>query len=161
MIVVSDTSVVSNLWVIGQLELLPRLFGGVVIPSSVLAELKKLENYGYDTAIFETAPWITVRVPENLTKVVQLRNHLDEGESEAIVLAQELDADFLLIDERRGWKIAQAAGLHTMGTLGVLIQAKHLGVIPAVEPMLALLAEKAGFWMSERLRSHVLQMAGE
>ncbi|GEM_PF-1460895 len=89
MLVVSDTSPISTLFVVGKLNLLRDLFGEVVIPANVFAELSRLKEFGYDLADLENAPWLVVRPARDTTAVKDLSNQLAPGESEAIVLAQE------------------------------------------------------------------------
>lgn len=161
MLVVSDTSPISNLLVIGRLHLLHDLFESIILPRAVISELSKLTEFGYDISAIENAPWISVQSATDGLAVSKLSKQLDPGESEAIVLAQELGAAFLLIDERRGWKIANAMGIKTIGVLGVLLKAKSEGLIPIVSPVLHDLESIAGFWMSESLRKEVLLQAGE
>ncbi|MEZ4828813.1 MAG: DUF3368 domain-containing protein [Bacteroidia bacterium] len=161
MVVVSDTSPVSNLLLIGKLNLLPQLFGKIVMPENVLAELSKLEDFGQDISDIKKAKWINIRPANNQAAVVELSKHLDRGESEAIVIAQELNADFLLIDERRGHKVANSLNIKTLGILGVLIRAKSEGLVSEIAPLLLDLETIAGFWMGEALKKEVLTLAGE
>lgn len=161
MLVVSDTSPISNLHVIGRLHLLHDLFGTIVVPAAVIAELSKLTDFGYDISAIENAPWISVQSASDTLAVSRLAKQLDPGESEAIILAQELDAAFLMIDERRGWKIANTMGLKTVGVLGVLLKAKSEGLISEIAPVLHDLESIAGFWMGESLKREVLLQAGE
>ncbi|MBL7797581.1 MAG: DUF3368 domain-containing protein [Saprospiraceae bacterium] len=161
MIVVSDTSAISNLFAVGKLELLRDLFDSIVMPIGVMRELAKLEDFGYDISKIGTASWIIVQHARDTATVFNLARHLDSGESEAIVLAQELNADYLLIDERRGWKIANSLGIKTMGVLGVLLKAKSEGLIPTISTILHDLETTAGFWVSDALRKEVFALAGE
>jgi len=161
MVVVSDASPVSSLFVIGKLGLLHELFGNTILPSSVLFELSKLTDFGYDISPISQSKWIIVKSAEDIVAVSELSLQLDPGESEAIVLAMELKADFMLIDERRGWKIANSLGIKTVGVLGVLLKAKSEGLIPEIFSILNDLEKLAGFWMSEVLRKEVLLLAGE
>lgn len=162
MIVVSDTSPVGSLFLISRLDLLPAVFGKVIIPRKVLEELTVLEtDFGHDLAQVKTAAWLEIRVPGDSQAVQYLQKSLDQGESEAIVLAQELKADFVLIDESEGRKIAQEAGLRVIGLLGILIQAKRMGLIERVKPILDELSKKAAFRIAKALYEEVLRQVDE
>ena len=100
-------------------------------------------------------------MPVNRAAVQALRADLDAGESEAIVLAQELKASLLLIDERLGRQLATQLGLDVTGLLGILAEAKRRGIIPACAPLLDDMIGRAGFWVGERLRSDYLKALGE
>ena len=97
---------------------------------------------------------------DSTTAVSLLRERLDAGESEAIVLALDVEADVLLMDEARGRRIATSRNLSLTGTLGVLLLAKEQGHIDRVAPLLDALEQNA-FRMSQSLRAYVLQQAGE
>lgn len=86
---------------------------------------------------------------------------LDKGESEAIILAYELQADFLLIDERKGRRTAQEMGVKTIGLMGILIKAKNQGLLEKIAPVLEDLTQVAGFWISDKLKEEILILAGE
>ena len=155
MIVVSDTSPVLNLSAIGRLELLRNLYGTVVIPPMVAQELKHNQ---FDP---EATKWMVIQAPKDCEAVQVLHDMLDPGESEAIVLAQELRADLLLIDERRGWKIATERLLPSTGLLGVLAEAKKKGLIEMCRPILDEMTKSAGFWIGKELRAKYLASLGE
>jgi len=155
LIVVSDTSPILNLDRIGRIDLLPQLFGQVVVPTTVFQELSKLPNRSY------AFPWLTITSAVNQELVTSLRMELDPGESEAIVLAQELNADILLIDERRGRRVASRYGLNFTGLLGILAQAKARSLIPHVGPILEELQTVANFWISPGLKQEFLELLGE
>ena len=84
---------------------------------------------------------------------------LDEGEAEAIQLARELQAT-IIIDERRGRRIAKSLGLKVRGTLGILLELKRKGLIDAVKPFIRKMLEK-GYYLSEELVEEVLRAADE
>lgn len=162
MIVISDTSPIGSLFLIDRLPLLPAVFGRIIIPTQVFEELLVLEtDFGYDLSEIKSAPWLEVRQVSNPDAVLFFREMLDKGESEAIVLAQELGADFLLMDESEGRKIAQQSGLRIIGLLGLLMQAKRKGIIEAVKPVMDELRSDADFRIAEALYRHVLTEMGE
>ncbi|MDP4709712.1 MAG: DUF3368 domain-containing protein [Saprospiraceae bacterium] len=86
---------------------------------------------------------------------------LDPGEAEAIILAKETQATFLVIDERKGRKLAEAHGLRIIGLLGVLIQAKKKGYIDLLRPILDTLIDQIGFRVSQQLYVRILAEVGE
>ena len=161
MIVVADTSVLLNLGRVEQIELLRGIFHEIVIPLEVAAEFLRLSG---NTARFQglTLPnWIRQQSATAILPSVRTTVGLDAGEAAAISLAVEIHADAILIDERRGHLIASQLGLKTIGLLGILIQAKAIGLLPAVLPVIERLERDAGFWLSVQLRERVLRIAGE
>ena len=162
MIVISDTSPISSLFLTNQVDLLPKIFGRVIIPQEVFSELLILEtDFGHDLSALKTASWLEVLQVKDLRAVNRLKEMLDDGESEAIILAKELQADYLLIDEHEGRQIAASEGLQIIGVLGVLIQAKANGFIPLVKPVIDDLQNIAKFRISEKLYGLVLAQVGE
>nr|WP_278003375.1 DUF3368 domain-containing protein [Nodosilinea sp. TSF1-S3] len=112
----------------------------------------------------QTLPWIQVQNIGNVQKVADLQasqNNIDLGEAAAIALALELNAELLLMDERRGRTLAQNCGLNVTGLLGVLLQAKRKGLIPLIKPIIDELIDKADFRLSKHLYMTVLEAAGE
>ena len=91
----------------------------------------------------------------------KLREDLDPGEAEAIVLAIERQADLLLVDERRARRTATAAGLTVSGLLGVVAKAKQAGLIDLARPVLDELIQTARFWIGPDLYKEVLVDLGE
>ncbi len=161
MVIISDTSPIANLIVIGQLDFLRDLFSEIIIPEAVNQEILFLKQSGKDIQAYENADWLKIKNPKDEAKVESLRKDLDAGEAEAIVLALELECDLLLIDERLGNKIAAEYGLHTVGLLGVLIRAKQKNIIAEIKPLMIDLKEKAGFWIGQKLFDQILRDEGE
>jgi predicted nucleic acid-binding protein len=130
MIVVSDTSPLNYLVLIQRADILPALFGQVVAPPAVMAEL---QHPGAPAAVraWADAPpaWLEIRTP--LSVIPDLG--LGPGESEAISLATEIGASAVLIDERKGMAVAKRLGLFATGTLGVLEMAAANSDIDLVE----------------------------
>ena len=153
MIVVSDTSAITALIQIDRVELLFEIFEGVVIPEAVAEELA--------VSHLALPPWIRTMCVRDPQSAAELRNQLDAGESEAIALAVELGADFLLIDEKLGRAAAKRAGLTTIGILGVASVAKRMGLLVSVAVIIRELRERASFWISPELEARVLRDADE
>lgn len=162
MIVVSDTSPLSSLFLIGKLELLPGVFGKIIVPPKVMEELLVLEtDFLRNLSELKSAVWLEIQAPTNWQEVARLNQFIDAGESEAIVLAQELQADFLLIDDKQGREAADAEGLKTIGVLGVFVLAKKAGLVNLVRPLMDDLRLKAKFRIQEQLYLKVLRQVGE
>lgn len=145
MIVVSDASPLIALASIGELSLLHRLYGEVLVPEAVYREATASRPSAPGAMEVRGAAWITVRAVKDRVLVVALSLDLDPGEAEAIVLAVETDAELLLMDERRGRIAATRLGRRVVGVLGALSDAKRRGLVPAVRPLLDALAADAGF----------------
>ncbi|MFM7365322.1 MAG: DUF3368 domain-containing protein [Cuspidothrix sp.] len=161
MIIVSDTSPINNLAAINHLHLLQQLYGTVIIPEAVYQELTDPDFFVAGAKEVQNFTWIQTRAVQNRTMVKALSSELDPGEAEAIVLALEMKAEQVLIDERRGRIIAARLNLHYTGILGILVEAKSQGFISTVKPLLDDLINKAGFWVAEPLYKSVLQLVNE
>ncbi|MGH8611654.1 MAG: DUF3368 domain-containing protein [Gammaproteobacteria bacterium] len=161
MIVVSNTSPLTNLAAVGQLAVLQQMYETVLIPEAVYAELTAGDGSQPGGTEVRTLQWIETHPVMDQRLVTALQMELDPGEAAAIALAVERKADLLLLDERRGRAVASRFGLRFVGLLGVLIEAKQQGCIAAVKPILDDLVTKAGFWVSQPLYTRVLQAAGE
>lgn len=160
MIIVSDTSPINNLAAINQLHLLQQLYEIVIIPEAVYRELTDPSFPVAGSTEVQTLPWIQTRSVSS-TIIQALSSELDPGEAEAIALAVELQADQLLIDERRGRIVAARFGLRYTGILGILVEAKNRGLISAVKPLLDALINQAGFWVAAPLYNSVLMFVNE
>lgn len=163
MIVISDTSSITNLVAIQHLQLLEQLYSRVIIPEAVYRELAEVYSPVPGTLEVKSAPWIEVRPVANRDVVEHFRldARLDPGESEAIALALELNADLLLIDERRGRAEANRLGIRITGLLGVLVEAKQKQLIFAVKPLMDTLIAGCEFRVSSALYAQILTIVGE
>jgi len=161
MIIISDTSPISNLLRIRQLALLQNLYGRVMVPPIVYAEIRALETFGIDISGLSDADWMIVQPVRDQAFVASLQTELDPGEAEAIALSIELQANRLLIDERLGRQVAQRLGLKVTGLLGVLVAAKQDNLITELKPMLDELITKAKFRVHPDLYRQILQDANE
>ncbi len=157
MIVVSDTSPIINLSVIGYLHLLPQLFGTVIIPEQVYEEIVYKGRGEPGSKEIENADWISIQKSQDQDFIEKLDKILDKGESSAIALAIELKAKYLLIDESLGREVAKKYNLHVTGLIGILFEAKKQGLITKVIPLIDRLKTEAGFWISNALLNEIIQ----
>ena len=154
MIVVSNAGPLIALAQIERLALLGKLFGKIHISQAVYAELLSCRTE------IDAAQFIVRHDVRNDQLVLVLRERLDAGESETIVLADELNADLVLMDEARGRRVCESRSKAYTGTLGVLLLAKDRNLIAALQPLLDKLGE-SGFYMSNSLYETTLRLAGE
>jgi predicted nucleic acid-binding protein len=157
--VVCDSSALIALARIDALNLFQRQFGQLMIPDAVYGELAR----GKDKPGIEEltqARWIQRYAVKDRTLVGQLHENLHLGESEVIVLAGEIGADLVIMDDARARQIAEAMGIKVVGVLAVLLDAKRKGLIVQVRPLLEALREK-GFFIEDELYALLLQKAGE
>lgn len=161
MIVVSDTSALSNLALVKHLWLLEAIYQTVIIPDAVAIELSAASN-PMISAILEVG-WIQTQFLSDslLANQLQQERGLDVGEANAIALALELQADDLLMDERLGRQEATRLGLSIIGILGILLVAKQRNLIPQVQPVMDELINQVGFRVSAQLYQRVLALAQE
>lgn len=152
MILVADSSPLIALARIGRLELLHTLFGTLMLPDAVWGELVATNIPRVGANEIAAAEWIEHRPVSDDAWVKLLRQDLGAGESEAIVLAKEINADLLLIDERRGRTAAKSLGLNVTGLVGILIEARKQELLPDADNIGDELVSKAGFWLSYELR---------
>lgn len=153
MIVVADTSAISNLLTIGHDWILRELFGVVIVPPAVESELRIWHP--------ELPAFITIKSPQNPGVSPAFAQALDRGEIEAISLALEIHANLLLIDERKGRAEAHRLGIKITGLLGVLLEAKETGLLDRLSPILDELITSADFRISAAVKSEFLMLARE
>jgi len=156
---ISNTSPILNLAIVGQLDLLRQQFGQILIPPAVLNELKVDEERPGSLAIRRAIAdeWIQVQPISNQALVQLLRQTLDGGEAEAISLTVELQADWLLLDERDARKVAKSLGLQVTGVLGILLRAKQSGALSSLQSVINNLTQKADFRIAPDLLAKILQ----
>lgn len=161
MIIVSNTSPISNLAKVERLSLMQKIYGRILIPYAVLGEL--LDERAGETVVtaVQSATWLEIYSVQNQQLVGELRTRVNVGEAEAIVLAVEVGASRLLIDERLGRQVAKDFGLKITGVLGILLLAKRQNLIKAVKPIMDDLTSQANFRISNQLYADVLSEADE
>ncbi len=157
MIVVSNATPIISLASIGRVDILKHFFDKVYIPQAVYDEIKSKKAYGYqeiDDTFFQVEH-IEDKFAQNI-----LLNDLDLGEAQTIVLAKEMSADIVLIDETIGYNLAKSQQLNVKRTLSFLIASKQKGYIDEVKPLLdEMIAE--GRWISHKVYRDVLKFCKE
>jgi len=156
---VSNTSPLLNLAIIGRLALLKEQFETIFIPPAVREELRIESDLPGSKVIGEAieAGWIQIEQVRDMAFVKVLRRELDKGESEAIALALQAQADWTLLDEKEGRRVAKSLGLRVTGVLGILLCARREGKLEHFEKVLEDLRGKAGFHIRDDLLKDVLK----
>ncbi len=161
MIVVSNTSPLTNLAAIGQFDLLRRLYGRLHIAEAVWTELNAGGVQWPGCAHVAAADWIERHSIHDQALLAVLQRDLGRGEAETIALGLELEADLVLLDEKEGRHVAQHLGLKVVGVGGILLEAKAAGAISVIRPHLDALRQTAGFYLTDSVYHHLLALAGE
>ncbi|MGB3768279.1 MAG: DUF3368 domain-containing protein [Phormidesmis sp.] len=129
MIVVSDTSPLCYLVLIELVDVLPQMYGKVSIPREVGVELSsKKAPISVQKWIARPPSWLEIRSVENV-QIPDALNELDDGEKEAIALAELLEATLILVDDRAARAVAEDRGFEIVGSIGVLRDASRAGLI--------------------------------
>ena len=152
MAVVSNSSPLIALARIQRLDLLPAIFKSVLIPPAVAREISP--------SIPVLPTWLRIQAPSVLPPASLLRRRLGDGEREALALAIELKADWIILDDLPARRSAEAAGLNVIGTLGTLVAAKRVGLLKSIRPELDGL-RATSFFLSPQLYDDLLRAAGE
>jgi predicted nucleic acid-binding protein len=155
--VVSNTSPILNLAIIGKLELLRTQCREVLIPPAVLHELRVNEDLPGSIVIREAlnAGWIQVLEPDNISLTKTLQRYLDVGESEAISLSLQVGASLLLLDEKDARAAAKNLGLRVAGVLGILCRAKYQGENISLKESMDELRIMCGFRIHDKLYTEI------
>jgi predicted nucleic acid-binding protein len=155
MLIVADTGPLISLAVIDKLDLLDTLFYDVVIPEAVWQEL---ENNIEELSIPQAGRFQNNVVP--VTNYREINADLDPGEKEAILLYEEIHADRLLVEDKDARLFAETRGIRCTGTIGVLIESKHKGLIPCLRPIFAKLLVKNRYY-SALFLNEILALCNE
>ena len=156
--VVSNTTPIISLLKLNRLEILRDLYGQINIPSAVYQEIEAGKSKGYYQDLSKI-DWITISKVKD-EQAVKYFLDLDAGEAEAIVLATEINADLIILDEKLGRFHAKHTGLKVTGTIGALIKAKKEGLIKELKPLLNELIKK-DVWISDKLIKEILNQTNE
>lgn len=155
-IIISDTTTITHLLQVGRLQLLPTIFGQVFIPPAVQLELNSLP---WQSKALQDQDWLIVREPGPIP-ADELTFDLDPGETEAILIALNVQADLLIIDEAAGRIVAKEMGLSIIGILGILILAKERNLIENLGPIVEAMMNNE-FRIHPRLLARVVRRVGE
>jgi predicted nucleic acid-binding protein len=160
-IVVSNTTPLIGLASIQRFQLLEQLFGEIHIPQAVYDEavVAGREEGGARQEV-RAATWVVALPVQDRLAVDMLLGELDLGEAETIVLAREIGADWVLMDEKKGRRKLTQLGMSKIGTLGILLKAKQIGLLSTLQPEVARL-RRLGFSISQPVVDAVLRQAGE
>ncbi len=159
-VAVADASFVIGLCLIEQWKLVTQVVETLYLPTTVWEEAVEAGEGRPGASELKQSDFVVRVSPTNSQSVEMLKAFLDSGEAEALVLAQEISGAVLFIDESRARRVAQRAGIRTLGVAGFLLLAKQKGLIPAVRPLLERLQER-NFRLSEAIITKILQEAGE
>lgn len=136
--VVVDSTPLIALSLIDQLSLLPQLFDEVLVPPAVYDEVAMQGTNRPGATALASCAWVHVQNPQISPGLEPMLLGLDPGETQTILLAQEVQPDWVLMDERLGRRIAHAMGLPVKGTVGILLAAFHAGLIAKADASNAL-----------------------
>lgn len=143
----------------GGLARLAQLYGEVIMPQEVFSELQAGGTKDNTAADLLITHGIAIRNrPVRLSGWLQ--NELDLGEAAVIQTAMDEGGATVILDDRKGRRVARRMGLPVTGTLGILLQAKKAGHLPNVDLAISKLVHR-GMWIDEDLRRSVLKAAGE
>lgn len=155
--IVSNSTPLINFAAIRRLDILEHLFAAITIPHAVEQELlEKGQAYPSARELQRMTCLATVAIKDR-SLLGSLGAGLSLGEAEAITLALECHARWLIMDELKGRDVAESCGLRIIGSIGCLIQAKKIGIIPAIQPFLEAMKHSARFWVNPKLYHRILR----
>ena len=157
--VICDTSPLQYLHQLGLLHILPALAGRVLIPPAVLHEIEEGKACGIDLPDVRALEWLTIRPPTG-SSTLPLDHNLGPGETEVLMLAWEIDDVVVVFDDGLARRVADQRRILVIGTLGLLINAKRVGLVLSVKEQIDRLQAKR-FRMSPLTRAAVLKLAEE
>jgi predicted nucleic acid-binding protein len=157
--VISNTSPLQYLHQLDLLDLLPTLYGRVLVPSAVVKEIEAGRSLGVALPVLESLPWIRSQEVANAA-LLPLVPDLGAGEREVLALALEHPNPLIILDDSFARSFARELGLSLTGTLGLLLKGKEIKRIARIEPYVDHL-EALNFRLDPRTRADVLKLAGE
>ena len=154
--VISNTTPLIGLADIGCFDILQKLYKEIMIPAAVLEEVKSEPA----KTLVRNSDFIHVLPVAESKSRKMFSSRLHAGEVEVMLLAEEKQADLLIMDDNAAKKTAKFLGFNVTGTLGILLKAKREGYINEVRPLLDKLQD-TGFYVSPKIRQYVLEEAEE
>ncbi len=155
-IVIADTGVLISLGIVRQVDLIEKVFGEFYIANAVWEEIQAYENPEFDKKLL-------YQLEKRVVKI-KSKNHLsvimDYGESESVVLYEELNADYLLIDDNKARIIAESFDVNCIGSIGLLLKAKQKGLINNLKPVFEKWLKNKRYF-SRKLLNNILKQVGE
>ena len=156
--IICNTTPILSLLKLNKIDLLKELYGIVIVPFAVFQEIEEGKEKPYYQDL-TSLDWIDIRNIMNPHSKENLID-LDDGEAEVLILAKEIDADLVILDEIIGRRYAKRFDINLTGTIGVLLKAKEKGLITSIKILMEELVEK-GTWLNPKLISKVIKMANE
>lgn len=157
-VIVNSTPIIA-LAKAGKLDILKAMYGQVIIPEAVFNEVTAKDDSAR-AMLLKNNDWIKVKSIKNTAEKIMFRARLHDGEVEVMILARELDADLVVIDDYAARKTAEYIGLNLTGTIGTLIKAKQNGYIDGVMPIVQIM-EQNGIYYSDQLKNQISRLTGE
>ena len=155
-IVIADTGALISLGLVGYIDLVEKVFDDLYIANAVWEELTKYKNPEFKKDLL-------LQLEKRVVKT-NSRNYLslimDYGESESVILYEDLKADYLLIDDNKARIIAESLGINCIGSIGLLLKAKQKGFITKLQPVFLKWLENQRHF-SKKLLNNILQQVGE
>ncbi len=148
-IVIADTNCFILLDKINELDLLQKVFGRVTTTKEISTEFNK-----------PLPGWVAIQSATNQRYSELLEIEVDKGEASAIALALESEDSLLILDDQKARRIAEKLSLNYTGTLGIFLKAKHVGILPSIQPLIQKI-QQTNFRFSEKVLTDILKEANE
>ena len=158
--VVSNTSPIIALSSIGKIGLLHKFYNHIILPEKVYQEILSGLRDSPGIKEIKSLNWFEIHKIKNSRACEYLSLELDEGEAQTIILAEEIGNSLTIIDDFTAREIAKIRGLKVIGTLGILLKAKKIGLIEKVKPLINELINN-GFWIDKNLYNLILKISKE
>jgi len=157
--IICDTSPIQYLYQLKLLHILSALAQRVIVPPAVVDELAAGRALGVSLPNLDDLNWVVIRRPVSAL-ALPLVTDLGPGETAVLMLALEAREAIVVLDDALARQVAETLGLCLTGTLGLLLDAKRVGLIPKVSPVLDQL-QALRFRLAPHTRAAVLKLAGE